>query len=162
PNDPTAPQPLTLSTGTNSILGTIGSGAGADSLDSIALTVPAGTQMTAFINSVYFGSNTQDFIGFQPGASFVGSVFVNSNYAGLAHFGLSASNVGVGTPPGSPTSTVGLDLLPVLNAQGLAAGATGFTPPLGPGTYTFVIGPQTLSLEEFPTYEFDVTVTTPE
>src|SRR5262249_12629561 len=80
------------------------------------------------------------------------------NYMGLAHFGTAATNVGVGNPPGSPTSTVGLDLLPVMNSQGLAVGASGFTSPLGPGTYTFLIGEQVVELDSFPTYEFAVSV----
>jgi hypothetical protein len=159
PNDPTTPHAMALSLGTNSILGTVGSGAGADSLDAIALTVPPGMTLAAFTNASYSGASAQDFIGFQPGSSFVGSIFVNSNYAGLAHFGLGATNVGVGTPPGTPTSTVGLDLLPVMNSEGLAVGASGFTIPPGPGTYTFVLGPLTPSLDEFPTYQFDVMVT---
>jgi len=51
-----------------------------------------------------------------------------------------------------------LDLLPVMNTAGLAVGASGFASPLGPGTYTFVIGELTLDLNEFPTYRFDVSV----
>ena len=158
PNDPTSPTPFTLSLGTNSILGTVGSGSGADDLDAISITVPTGMQLTNFTNSVYLGSDGQDFIGFHAGASFAGSVFVSSNYMGLAHFGTTAVNVGVGSPPGSPTSTVGMDLLPVMNSEGLAVGASGFTSPLGPGTYTFVIGDLAANIDGFPTYQFDVTV----
>ncbi len=162
PNNAAAPQPLPFTLSANPILGAIGSGAGADSLDAIALTVPPGMVLSGFVNVSYSGATAQDFIGFQPGASFVGSVFTNSNYAGLAHFGLTAVNTGVGTPPGSPTSTVGVDLLPLMNSTGVAIGATGFTIPLGPGTYTFVLGPQGLSESEFPTYQFNAIVTVPE
>ena len=158
PDDPTLPVPLMLSLGTNSIFGTIGSGAGADKLDAISLTVPAGMELTAFTNSIYFGSDDQDFVGFHSGASFAGSAFVSSNYMGLAHFGTAAANAGVGSPPGSPTSTVGMDLLTVMNSEGLAVGASGFTSPLGPGTYTFVIGEVVANLDRFPTYQFDVMV----
>lgn len=158
PNDPTSPTPFTLSLGTNSILGTVGSGAGADDLDAISITVPAGMELTNFTNSIYFGLEGQDFVGFHSGASFAGSVLVSSNYMGLAHFGTTAANVGVGSPPGSPTSTVGMDLLPVMNSAGLAVGASGFTSPLGPGTYTFVIGDLVAHIDGFPTYGFDVTV----
>jgi hypothetical protein len=158
PNDPTSPTPFTLSLGTNSILGTVGSGAGTDNLDAIAITLPAGMELTGFANSVYFGSANQDFIGFQSGTSFVGSPLLISNYVGLAHFGTSARNAGVGSPPGSPTSTVGVDLLPVMNTEGLVVGASGFTSPLGPGTYTFVIGEESAEVDAFPTYQFDVTV----
>jgi hypothetical protein len=157
-NDPTSPAPFTLSLGTNSILGTVGSGAGTDNLDAISITVPAGMELTGFTNSVYFGSNDQDFVGFHAGATFAGSVFVGSNYMGLAHFGTAARNAGVGSPPGSPTSTVGVDLLPVMNSEGLAAGASGFTGPLGAGTYTFLIGELVAEADGFPTYRFDVKV----
>src|SRR5262245_28455815 len=157
-NDPTSPTPFTLSLGTNSIFGSVGSGAGTDSLDAISITVPAGMALTGFTNSAYSGSLNQDFVGFHSGASFTGSPFVGGNYMGLAHFGTAATNVGVGNPPGSPTSTVGLDLLPVMNSQGLAVGASGFTSPLGPGTYTFLTGQQVAELDSFPTYQFDVSV----
>jgi hypothetical protein len=157
-SDPASPTPFTLALGTNSILGTVGSGAGADSFDAVSITVPAEMSLVAFVNSVYFGSDNQDFIGFHSGASFAGSPFTSSNYMGLAHFGTSATNAGVGNPPGAPTSTVGLDLLPVMNSEGLAVGASGFASPLGPGTYTFVIGELTVDQNEFPTYRFDVSV----
>jgi hypothetical protein len=39
-------------------------------------------------------------------------------------------------------------------AGGTAAGATGFTPPLGPGTYTFLIQQSGSTVS----YEFDMTV----
>jgi hypothetical protein len=157
-NDPASPTSFTLSLGTNSIFGSVGSGAGTDSLDAISITVPAGMALTGFTNSAYSGSSNQDFVGFHSGASFTGSPFVGGSYMGLAHFGTTATNVGVGNPPGSPTSTVGLDLLPVMNSQGLAVGASGFTSPLGPGTYTFLIGEQVVELYSFPTYQFDVSV----
>src|SRR5437868_6287523 len=82
PDNPASPQTLTLTLGTNSILGSIGSGAGADALDAIAITVPAGMMLTAFTHSAYTSSIAQEFIGFQPGAAFSGSPGVNSNYAG--------------------------------------------------------------------------------
>ena len=156
-NDPTSPTPFLLSLDTNSILGTVGSGVGTDGLDALSITVPAGMELTGFTNSVYFGSNEQDFVGFHAGATFAGSVFVNSNYMGLAHFGTTARNAGVGNPPGSPTSTVGVDLLPVMNSEGLAAGASGFISPLSPGVYTFLIGELTPA-DDFPTYRFEVKV----
>ena len=66
-----------------------------------------------------------------------------------------------GQPPngGAVTSTVGVDLFSPLYMPndlpgGTAAGSTGFTPPLLPGTYTFLIQQQgTLT-----GYEFDMNV----
>ena len=153
-----APFALTLSQGSNSILGTIGSGGGTDSLDLITLTVPAGMQLTSLVNTVISGTDHQYFIGFQNGTTFVGSVNTSASYVGLAHFGTAATNTGIGSPPGTPTSTAGLDLLPVMNSTGVAAGASGFTPPLGPGSYTFAIGQLQADLQEFATYQFDINV----
>src|SRR5437773_6624109 len=41
--------------------------------------------------------------------------------------------------PLSPSSTVGVDLLPLMANPSFSAGTTGFTPPLAAGTYTFLI-----------------------
>jgi hypothetical protein len=51
-----------------------------------------------------------------------------------------------------------VDLLPVMNSEGLAAGASGFTSPLGQGVYTFLIGQLVAETDQFPTYRFDVKV----
>jgi hypothetical protein len=153
-----SPTLLVLTTGSNSILGTIGSGGGTDSLDIITLTVPTGMQLTSLVNTVISGTDHQYSIGFRNGTMFGGSVTDSANYVGLAHFGTAATNVGVGSPSGSPTSTSGLDILPVLNSEGVAVGARGFTPPLPPGSYTFAISQLQADLETIATYRFDITV----
>jgi len=72
-------------------------------------------------------------MGVQAGSSFIGSAFSASSYLGYAHFGTGATN------NGPATNLVGIDLLPVMGNTALAIGSQGFTPPLGNGTYTFLI-----------------------
>jgi PEP-CTERM motif len=144
-NNPAAPTGLTLTLGANSVIGTV-NGSGGDSQDWIALTVPAGFQMTSYVNAVYTSSDAQGFTGFQFGPTFPGSAFSAGSYAGYAHFGTGATN------PSPPTSTVGVDLLPLMASPTVAPGSTGFTPPLAAGTYTFLIQ----QLGSSTNYEFDM------
>jgi hypothetical protein len=146
-NNQAAPTPLTLAVGTNSIIGTVnGSG---DSQDWVALTVPAGDKLTSIILASYQSTDLQGFTGFQTGASFVGSAFTAGSYTGYSHFGTGAQNDGL-----PPTNLVGQDLLPLMANPTIAAGATGFTPPLGAGTYTFLIQ----QLGASTAYQFDYNV----
>jgi hypothetical protein len=159
-NNKLFPTPFTLTPGSNSIIGTVNGTT--DLQDWIAITVPPGQEMTSFVNAVYNNPNDlQGFTGFQFGSSFPGNAFSAGSYAGYAHFGTGAQN---GTGPNAPnggavTTTVGVDLFSPLYFPnnlpgGTAAGSTGFTPPLGPGTYTFLIQQQgTLT-----GYEFDMNV----
>ena len=152
-NDPAAPTALTLTPGLNSVIGTVAGfpPAGSDPQDWVSFTIPTGFVMTSYVNSKYGSEDDQGFTGFQVGSSFSGDEFTAGNYAGYAHFGTGATNPD-GTPP---SSTVGVDLLPLMANPSFAPGATGFTPPLAAGTYTFLIqqgDPSTTS------YQFDMTV----
>jgi hypothetical protein len=136
-----SPTPFTVVWPDNSIIGTVGAATG-DFQDFIRITVPNGLQLNSFVHTSYAGTDQQGFVGFQVGSTFVGSTFEPGSYAGYAHFGTGATNPGVNG--GAPTTTVGQNLLPPPymadnSAGGTAAGATGFTLPLGPGTYTFLI-----------------------
>jgi len=160
-NNQASPTPFTLTLGANSIIGSVGgANIGGSNQDFIAITVPAGMQMTSYVDAAYSGADAQGFTGFQFGSSFVGGTGVPGSYAGYAHFGSGATNSGVSG--GSPTTTVGVDLLSALHymadngAGGTAAGATGYTPPLGAGTYTFLI--QQTNSNAAVSYEFDISV----
>ena len=160
-NNQNAPTPFTLTLGANSIIGSVGgSNIGGSNQDWIAITVPAGLQMTSYVNAAYSGSDAQGFTGFTLGSTFPGSVGNTASYAGYAHFGTGATNPGVNG--NAATTTVGVDLLSALHymtdngAGGTAAGATGYTPPLGPGTYTFLI--QQTNPTAAISYEFDISV----
>ena len=152
-NNQAAPTALTLTPGSNSVIGTVnGFAPGTDPQDGVSFTIPTGFVMTSYVNSKYVSTDDQGFTGFRFGSSFPVDEFTAGSYAGYAHFGFAATN-----PDGNPVpaSTVGLDLLPLMADPSFAPGATGFTPPLGAGTYTFLIqqgDPVTTG------YEFDITV----
>jgi len=138
-NDKAHPTALTLTPGSNSVIGTVNGFGKGDPQDWVSFTIPTGFVMTSYVNSAYGSADDQGFTGFHVGSSFPGGVmseFDPANYAGYAHFGFAANN-----PDGNPVaaSTVGVDLLPLMANPSFAPGATGFTPPLGPGTYTFLI-----------------------
>jgi hypothetical protein len=157
-NNQAAPSTLALTVGSNFIDGSVGNGAASDSQDWIAVTVPAGAFMTTYINTAYGGADQQGFTGFQFGSSFIGNAGTATPYAGYAHFGPGATNPGVNG--GLPLSTTNIDLLSTPHymsdnaAGGTAAGASGYTPPLGPGTYTFLIQ----QLGSTVTYDFRIDV----
>jgi hypothetical protein len=146
-NSQAAPTNLALTLDNNSIIGNV-NGTASDSHDWISLTVPAGMKMTSYVNASYASNDVQGFTGFNVGASFAGSAFAAGSYAGYAHFGTGATN------NGPAASTVGVDLLPLMANPAVAPGATGFTPPLGAGTYTFLIQ----QLGASTSYEFDAKV----
>ena len=151
-----APTALALTPGANSITGTVGGG---DSQDWVAVTIATGFQMNSYVNAAYAGPDAQGFTGFQAGSTFTGNAGLPGSYAGYAHFGTGATNSGVSG--GAPTTTVGIDLLSNPNymsqnsSGGTADGATGYTPPLPAGTYTFLIQ----QLGSNVSYEFDMSVT---
>jgi len=149
-NNQAAPTALTLTPGSNSIIGTVnGFPPGTDPQDWVSFTIPSGFVMTSYVNSKYGSADDQGFTGFQSGSSFSGDPFVAGSYAGYAHFGTDATN------PLPPSSTVGVNLLPLMANPSFSVGATGFTRPLAAGTYTFLIqqgDPSTTS------YQFDMNV----
>ncbi len=150
-NDPAAPTALTLTPGLNSVIGTVSGFDNGDGQDWVSFTIPTGFVMTSYVNSQYDSTDDQGFTGFQFGSSFSGDPFVAGSYAGYAHFGTGATN-----PDGSPpSSTVGVDLLPLMANPSFAPGTTGFTPPLAAGTYTFLIQQGDAVTTS---YQFDMTV----
>lgn len=142
-----APTALALAVGTNSVIGVVGGGA---SNDFVAVTVPAGFELSGYVLAAYTSLDVQGFTGFTNGATFPGSIFSAGSYRGYAHYGTGATN---GALP--PTNLVGQDLMPIMSNPALAAGSTGFTPPLAAGTYTFNIQ----QLGGTTNYQFDFVVT---
>jgi hypothetical protein len=150
-NDPAMPTALTLTLGSNSVIGTVSGFDNGDGQDWVSFTIPTGFVMTSYVNSEYDSTDDQGFTGFQFGPSFSGDQFAAGSYAGYAHYGTDATNPD-GTPP---SSTVGVNLLPRMANPNFAPGATGFTRPLAAGTYTFLIQQG----DPVPTgYEFDMNV----
>ena len=148
-NNQAAPTPITLSSGINSVIGTVTGGT--DTQDWIALTIPTGFQLNSDVLESYQSTDSQGFTGVQAGSSFVGSVNSAASYLGYSHFGTGATN---GSLP--PTNLVGVDLLALMgNNVTISPGSHGFTPPLPSGTYTFLIQ----QLGATTAYQFDYGVT---
>jgi hypothetical protein len=134
-NDPTHPTPITLHEGTDTIIGAVNGMT--DYQDWMALTIPAGLQLSAMICADYDSQDHVAFTGVQAGPSFDGDPSDPASYLGYTHFG---------------TDTLGEDLFPLMdNAQG----AQGFTPPLPSGVYTFLAQ----QLGDDCLYQFDFEVT---
>jgi hypothetical protein len=156
-----APTQVTLNTfGTSSIKGSLHVSDTADTQDWFAVTVPAGFQIVGLsVPAASYTGDSQSFLGIHSGGTFPDTptslttqINTPGNYIGYVHFGTSASNgILVG-------NNLGTDLLPVANSPangGQAAGSTGFTDPLGPGTYTFMVQ-QTSPVST--TYQLDFSV----
>ena len=146
-NNQSAPSAVTLASGTNSVIGTVGGG---DLQDWLRVTVPAGFQLSTFVLHSYQSSDTQGFTGVQAGNAFVGNPQSDASaYLGYAHFGTGATN---GSLPA--TNLVGTDLLPIMGNTSIAFGSKGFTPPLSSGNYVFLIQ----QLGASTSYQFDFNV----
>jgi hypothetical protein len=153
-DDKSTPTALTLTPGFNSVSGTVAGFPpdGTDPQDWVSFTIPAGYMMISYVNARFVAGDGQGFTGFQSGSSFSGDEFVEASYTGYAHFGTAANN-----PDSNPTtsSTVGVNLLPLMADPSFAPGTTNPTFPLPAGTYTFLIqqGDPTLTH-----YQFNMTV----
>ena len=107
----------TFGPGTHSVIATSGS---ADQ-DNFTFTIPAGASLMSIIPISYSATDIS-FIGIASGSSLPASTADPSGLLGYTHFG-----------PGIGAENMGLNILP---AMGVGPGAIGFTPPLGPGTYS--------------------------
>ncbi len=136
-NSPTGPTRITLAEGNNTIIASVG---GMDPQDWMALTVPAGLQISAMLLTDYDSINPVSFVGFQGGPSFVGDYLIPQSYLGYMHFS---------------ANEVGQDLLPIMADPAIAVDAQGFTSPLSSGVYTFFV--QQFDEDTLYRFEFEVT-----
>lgn len=130
-NDRLAPTAYMLSLGANSVLATSSQG----DREFIALTIPAGAELSAILQISYVGEDDVAFAAVQAGPQLTvdPDLFDPTGLLGWAHFGPFAfSN--------------GSDILP---SMGMGSGADGFTPPLPAGTYTFWLQQAGPSLTSF-------------
>jgi hypothetical protein len=137
-NDPAHPTPITLHVGTSSVIAAVNGTS--DYQDWMAITIPAGFQLSAMICADYDSQDPVAFTGVQAGPSFEGDPFDATSYLGYTHFGV---------------DTLGADLLPIMGDPVHAPGSQGFTPPLPSGVYTFLAQ----QLGEDCLYQFDFEVT---
>lgn len=134
-----------LPSGTHSLIGTVN----IPDKDYVTLNIPNGLSLSKLIMVSYDSNNSGDeraFIGVQGGTVMTVPPTTPSaaGLLGWAHFGPADGNVGS-------------DILPAMGASGV--GATGFTPPLPSGDYTFWI--QQVDGFELTAYRFDFTVSAP-
>jgi len=134
-NDPLHPTALILHEGTNSVIGAVN--AANDPQDWMAVTIPAGYELSALILADYDSLDLVAFVGVAAGPAFTGDTLDTASYLGYSHYG---------------ADLLGADLLPLMGA---ASGAQGFTPPLASGVYTFL----SQQLGEDSLYRFDFEVT---
>ena len=144
-----APTVLTVSPGSNELFGTTGkSDAGVVDRDYFSFTVPTGWVLSSLVlipGTQTLGPLGASFIGIEAGPQVTVSASATdaTDLLGWVHY---------------ETSDIGTNILPLMGGSGL--GATGFTPPLPTGTYSFWVQEASVGTVN---YGFDfVTTPTPE
>lgn len=126
-SDPNAPTAITVTLGVNKLQGTV-QDTGGDPRDYVTFTVPAGQVLTGIVQIDYFDVNTsgpgdRGFHAINTGTtSFLPNSTTVGSFLGSDHLDRLA---------------VGTDMLPLLAETPF--GGIGFTPPLGPGDYTYLV-----------------------
>jgi hypothetical protein len=147
-----APTPVTFVAGGNDILGSYGTAAdGTLDLDYFTFTVGAGSKLSAIIvlpGTTVAGSFS--FIGIEAGPQ-ITLPPEPANAMGLLGFRHT-----------NPATDIGNDILPLIGNPPVGLmGATGFVPPLGPGTYSVWIQEDDPGCNPFPChYGFDFVLAT--
>jgi len=135
-SDPSAPTGLTLGVGDNIIFGSVGGGGAgaADIRDYVTFTIAPGQSLVGLIQIAYLdvvtaGPGNRGFHAINEGAtSFIPDPVTAGMFLGGDHL---------------DPLPAGTDMLPTLASAPLAG--TGFSVPLGPGTYSYLVqqtGPQ--------------------
>jgi hypothetical protein len=123
-NSGLSPTLLTVSLGSNQVFGTTGKAAAIDR-DYFTFTVPVGEELSAVTllpGTQTLGALGESFIGVQAGpqVTVLTTATDATGLLGWFHY---------------DTTDIGTDILPLMGTAGM--GATGFTPPLPSGTYSF-------------------------
>jgi hypothetical protein len=129
-SDPSAPTGLTLGVGDNIIFGSVGGGAGglADVRDYVTFTIGPGQSLVGLVQLVYVdvvtgGPGNRGFHAINSGStSFIPDPVTAGMFLGGDHL---------------DPLPAGTDMLPTLASAPLAG--TGFSVPLGPGTYSYLV-----------------------
>jgi hypothetical protein len=148
-NSGLAPTVLTVSPGSNELSGTTGKNtAGVVDRDYFSFTVPAASVLSSLVlmpGTQTLGPLGASFIGIEAGPQVTVSTSATdaTGLLGWVHY---------------DTADIGTDVLPLMGTSGL--GATGFAPPLPPGTYSFWVQEASVGSVN---YGFDFVITpTPE
>jgi hypothetical protein len=112
-----APTLVPILVGDNDLIGSVQGG----DLDYVRVDVPVGMQLAGLVVKSYSGFDQTAFAGVQRGTTFTVDSFAAQpgDLDGYAHFGPASGDI--------------------LDDMGRGFDARGFTPPLGPGSYTFWI-----------------------
>jgi hypothetical protein len=125
-NNNNTPTPFALTLGSNLVSGTNIGG----NLDYLRADVPAGHSLTQVILNSYSGGDLS-FAAMQIGNTMVPPSGVDANgLTGWTHYGTGAG--------ADPIASLGEDMFASANMPTPRFGSAGFTPPLGPGSYTFL------------------------
>lgn len=140
-NSGSAPTIISLGTGSNQVLGVTGSSGGTTDRDYFTFTIAGGKQLSAIDVLAGTESGGVSFLGMQAGAKFTvpPSALSATGLLGWVHY--------------SP-SLIGTDILQTMSSPSF--GSSGYTPPLGAGSYSFWI--QDFNPGKF-AYAFDFKVT---
>jgi len=148
-NSGATPTLLTVSLGSNEVLGTTGKDAvtGIIDRDYFTFTVPDGLELAAITllpGTETLGKLGESFIGLEagPDVTVATSATTAAGLLGWYHYS---------------TSDIGKDILPFMGSAGL--GSTGFTPPLSAGTYSFWVQEASVGTVN---YGLDFIIATPE
>jgi hypothetical protein len=148
-NSGLTPTLLTVSLGSNEVLGTTGKDAvtGIIDRDYFTFTVPDGLELagiTLLPGTQTLGKLGESFIGLEAGpeVTVATSATTAAGLLGWYHYG---------------ASDIGNDILPPMGSAGL--GSTGFTPPLPAGTYSFWVQEASVGTVN---YGLDFIIATPE
>lgn len=118
-SNPNAPTNVgVFAVGTHTVRGT---SSGAEQ-DDYTFSIPSGASLTQVVNSFYNSPTGDDtaFIGLASGSTIPNQGSAPGNLLGYTHFGPNFSTVGTN----------------ILDDIAVGSGAIGFTPPLGPGSYS--------------------------
>lgn len=137
---PGTPTALNFVVGDNQLIGSVSTGS--DTRDYITFTIAPGTQLTQLLVNEYDNPAI--------GGVLDGNRGFHAIIAGATSFIPNGGNIGsfLGSNHFDPPGAAGADYLPVLAAA--PTGGTGFSVPLGPGTYTYLIqqtGPEVSNYE---------------
>lgn len=142
-NSGLSPTVLTLSLGSNQVLGTTGAQATSVDRDYFTFTVPSGLELSSLVvlpGTQNLGPAGDSFIGVEAGSQVTVSTSPAdaSGLLGWTHY---------------DAADIGKNILPIMGSSDL--GSTGFTPPLPSGTYAFWVQEGNLGTVH---YGFDFTL----
>jgi len=123
-NDGLNPTVITLSVGSNSILGTTGGNTGANVRDYFTVSVPSNLQFVSLIETAGTQAGNVGFLGIQSGTQVTlpTNTVTAAGLLGWIHYAPTATDINILSTIATP-----------------ANGSSGFAPPLGPGNYAFWI-----------------------